>query len=210
MPNRLAPSILAASSSSLGISGVVVAEDQRADRDAIDDMHEDQAGDRAVEAHDLQYPHHRDQDALVWDEHAEQHQREDEVRSRKLPLGQDVAVQRAEERRADGGRDGDQEAVDEVAVEPANTLGRVAEPCPDVAVEVQAGWQIPHPRQADLLEALHACDDQQVDGQQVDGRGRDEGDVEQHSAPTDLPTAGRLGRESVSLRGHSSASVRLV
>ena len=41
-------------------------------------------------------------------------EREDDVRARELPLGKEIAVDRADQRRQDGGRDHHDQAVDHV------------------------------------------------------------------------------------------------
>jgi hypothetical protein len=88
----------------------VVAEDERGDRDTVDNVHEHEALPPPVEIEEIHRLDHRDQDRLVGDEHPEEDQGEDDVRPLELPLRKQVAIDRADDRRQDGGRDDDPEA----------------------------------------------------------------------------------------------------
>ena len=76
-------------------------------------MDQDQARDAAVEADVLEHHDERDQDRLVRDEHPEEQQGEDDVGASEAPLGQHVAVQRAQQHRHQSRRHHQQHAVDE-------------------------------------------------------------------------------------------------
>ena len=97
-----------------GDAGVIIAEDQGGDGNAVDDMHQHQPGQIAVQLDGLHELHQRDQDALVGDEHAEQDQREDQVRAAEFPFGQQVAVQRTQQSRKKRLRDHHHQAVADV------------------------------------------------------------------------------------------------
>ena len=93
---------------------VVVAEDQRRDRDAVDDVREDESRDaRRGSGCRSKQLRERDHHGLVRDEQPEEEDREDEVRARELPLREHEAVQRAEDDRDHRGRDHELEAVAE-------------------------------------------------------------------------------------------------
>src|SRR5207245_7325742 len=77
----------------------VVAEDQGANRNAVNDVDQDQARYASVETNGAEELKERDQDALVRDEHAEQKQGEDGVGAAELPLRENIPVERAEQRR---------------------------------------------------------------------------------------------------------------
>jgi hypothetical protein len=117
-------------------------------------------GDPAVEVDGLHELHERDEDRLVGDEHAEQQQGEDDLGAAEAPLGEHVAVEGAEDRRSDRGRDGQQQAVDEVGAQRGEGRTEV--------VEVQPRGQLPHRGEVDLLEGLQAGDQHHVDRQQVE------------------------------------------
>jgi hypothetical protein len=51
------------------------------------------------------------------------------------------------------------------------------------AVEMKAGWQVPHGLKAYFREALHTGDDQEIYRNQVSHRKGDQGQVEESSSP---------------------------
>src|SRR4051794_10557989 len=58
-----------------------------------------QAWDLTIQTDRLEELHEWDQDALVWDEHPEQHEGEQQIGAAELPLGEHIAVHTAKQRR---------------------------------------------------------------------------------------------------------------
>src|SRR5712664_99036 len=144
----------------IGDRRVVVPEDQRADRDAVDDVDQDQARDAAVQPDLLEHEDHRDQDALVRDEHPEQQQREEEVCAAESPLGQHVTVERAEQRRQERRGYYQLHAVYEVRQQ---LFDRGA-----VRLEGGRRGQLPRSAVRDLDERLERRDHNHVDRQEIE------------------------------------------
>ncbi len=117
-------------------------------------MNEDQPVDIAIEIDRSQELHQRDQDRLIGDEHPEQHQREQDVRPPKPPLGQHIAVERTEDGRQGCRRNHQAQTVEEVRRKLIQRFGE--------AGRVQRLRKLPHRPQVDLIQALEAGDDHHV------------------------------------------------
>ncbi len=111
---------------------VVVAEEQRGEAEAVDDVDEDEVhrriaeaerraedvGQRVAEAAErAEDRRHRQQHRLERDEAGEQHQPEHQLVAAEAPLRQHVAVERAEQRRDRDGRNHHLDGVPEVALD---------------------------------------------------------------------------------------------
>ncbi|EKB47216.1 hypothetical protein B879_04190 [Cecembia lonarensis LW9] len=84
---------------------VVVAEDQRTDRQPVNDVQQHQRGNALGHAQGAHQLGQRDHDRLVGDEHAKEDQREHHIGAREAPFGEHIAVDRAQRGGDDRGGD---------------------------------------------------------------------------------------------------------
>ena len=123
----------------VGDADIVVAEEQRREREALDAVDQDQAVDRVGEADLAEQEGPGQQRDLARHEDAEQHAAEDDLRAREPPLAEDIAVDGAERGRDDGRRNDHRHRVPEVACD-ALALAADAEVAPGLrpGVEMEA------------------------------------------------------------------------
>jgi len=141
-------------------AGVVIAEGEGRDGNAVDDVHQDQARDAAIKTDRIHELYQRDKDGLVGDEHTEQDQREDNVRTFEFPFCQYVPVQRSQYRGEDRGRDYHLEAVQQVGSQLFEGFQIIFHP--------HGFGQIPHRLHADLIAGFKSGDHHDVNGDQVE------------------------------------------
>ena len=150
---------------------VVVAEDERRDRNAVDDVHEDQRVDPESQVGTGHQAHERDHDRLVGDEHAEQDEGEDHVGPGEAPLGQDEAIGAAQHRGDDRGGDDQRQGAQQAATELVPGVGPVLGD-PDLG-------QVPGARGVGVGGALEGGDQQDVDrNEDEDHRGQQQDEAD--------------------------------
>src|SRR5581483_8014954 len=145
------------------------------------------------------------QDALIRQEHAEQHQGKNQIRAAKFPLGQNIAVHRTDERRNDCGRNDEKYAVPKTLFDAKRGRRfRRAEPCNEETFDSQnARWQ---PHRLDLqrlrltLEARH---EHNIDGHQEPDGEQNQERINDNACP--MNTYGATSRDSC----HQRASWRV-
>lgn len=151
---------------------IVVAEGQRCNGNAVNDMRQYQGRDAShpnVAQCVVDKDHERDQDGLVGDEHPEQDEREDEVRSAELPLGKDKSVQRTQHGRYDRRRDDHDETIPERGSQFIEGF--------DVIIEMDSLWQVPHGLEVNLCETLETRHQQDIHGDEIEDRHCDQWNV---------------------------------
>ena len=170
---------------------VVVAEEQRREAEAVDDVHEHEVDGRIAEAEreaghigqrlpicaELAEDHrHRNEHRLERNEAGEQHHAEHELVAGKSPFGQHVAVERAEQSRDQHRRHDHLDRVPEVALDASAVSRRRRRPSPQAFTQgskVRSCGSAEHVAAGDLVERLQRRHHHDDERHEVDDREQD-------------------------------------
>ena len=166
---------------------VVVAEQERHDRQAEDDVDDHDPGQRVVDAEHREQPDQRVQENLVGNEGADQQDREQQIGAAHPPERERVAVQRAGQDREDHGRDQDPDRIpeadaDAIAAQPGAGLG----PGRDPGLEGDRGRKGEDVAEPDLVHGLQGGQQHDPERQQEEQRRDDQEGVDADPAPGDV------------------------